>query len=66
MNLCLDEFEILLPNQYWFRRNRSIGNTNFQLVLKAVDGMDENGYSIGIYLALRKAFDMVSYDLLPR
>ena len=60
----LNEYNILLNNQYGFRKNHSTSLVLIHLLDKITTGFDEKKYTIGIFLDLSKAFDTVDHEIL--
>ena len=55
---------ILHNNQYGFRRNRSTTMAIIHLTEKIKRAIENNEFTIGIFLALSKAFDTVNHNIL--
>ena len=62
----ITKFNIFNPAQYGFRKNHSTYMAMLNLYDKASDAIDENEYSIGIFIDLSKAFDTINHDILLR
>ena len=60
----LNKYNILLNNQYGFRKNHSISYALIHLLNKITTAFDDKKYTIGIFLDLSKAFDTVDHDIL--
>ncbi len=60
----LNEYNILLNNQYGFRKNHSTSLALIHLLDKITTAFDEKKYTIGIFLDLSKAFDTVDHEIL--
>ena len=60
----LTEHNILAMNQFGFRKNYSTFLALMDLVDNISKNIDEGNYSIGIFLDLSKAFDMIDHIIL--
>lgn len=60
----LDKQSILSNNQYGFRNNRSTYMAVIEMIDKITEAMDQNKYSIGIFIDLSKAFDTLNHNIL--
>jgi len=64
----LDEFieknKILNDCQYGFRTGRSTSMALLELVEKIITSVDQNLYTIGVFIDLKKAFDTIDHHLL--
>ena len=60
----IDKHNILSSNQYGFRKNTSTSMALLDLVDKISASIENNEYTIGIFLDLAKAFDTVNHDIL--
>jgi hypothetical protein len=56
--------DLLYPNQYGFLPSRSTEQNLIQVVDYISKALNDNMYCIGIFLDLRKAFDVCSHDIL--
>ena len=68
MYKCLDKYlnmkNILCPSQYGFRQEHSTQHAILDIDNKIQTNMDDKLYSCGIFIDLKKAFDMVDHDIL--
>ena len=60
----LESNNLLYENQYGFLRNRSTVHNLLQLTNYAAKGINEKKFVVGIFLDLKKAFDVVPHDIL--
>lgn len=60
----LDEYNILVDNQFGFRQGHSTHHALITLVDKITKCMDNGDLVIGIFLDLKKCFDTVDHDIL--
>ncbi|XP_026728807.1 uncharacterized protein LOC113494593 [Trichoplusia ni] len=60
----LDKFEILVPQQYGFRQNKSTTMAIFTLVKNILENMNTKKPSCALFLDLSKAFDLVDHNRL--
>ena len=56
--------KILNDNQYGFREQRSTYMALLQLLDKVTNELDNNYYSVEVFLDLSKAFDTINYGLI--
>ena len=56
--------EILIPNQFGFRKKNSTVNALIQITEKIKNSIDQGKFGCGIFIDLRKAFDTVNHDIL--
>ncbi len=59
----LDKHRLLSGHQYGFRSNRSTSMAVMELVEDISSSMDNNEYTVGVFLDLKKAFDTIDYGL---
>ena len=64
MNLFIKEKNLISVNQFGFRANRSTADAALEFVNETVDAVDNKGYSIAVFLDLKKAFDTVNHTIL--
>jgi len=57
-------YNILSNNQYRFRKRLSTSMALIKLIEKLTTSIDNNEYTIGIFLDLAKAFDTVNHSIL--
>ena len=60
----IDKHNILSANQYGFRAGHSTQHVVIELIDKISQAIDNNEFTIGIFLDLSKAFDTVNHDIL--
>ena len=60
----LENNDLLYKNQYGFLKNRTTVHNILQLTNRVARDLGEKKYVIGVFLDLRKAFDVVSHDIL--
>ena len=60
----INKHHILSESQFGFRENRSTENAISYVVNKLVNALDQNTFSIGVFLDLSKAFDKINHDIL--
>ena len=53
-----------VKNQYGFQARRSTQQAIIELVDKITTAIEQNKYTVGIFLDLSKAFDMVDHEIL--
>ena len=60
----LEQNNLLYENQYGFLKNRSTVHNILQLTNKIAKELNEKKFVVGVFLDLRKAFDVVGHDIL--
>ena len=60
----INKFDIFNPAQYGFRKNHSTYMAMLNLYDKVSEAIDNNEYTIGIFIDLSKAFDTINHDIL--
>ena len=58
------EHNILFQNQFGFRKNNSTTFALIKITEKVKETIDNKKYGCGIFIDLRKAFDIVNHDIL--
>ena len=62
----LNRYDLLCPSQYRFKSNMSTSHAILELVEEITNCLDNNKYSIGVFIDLKKAFDTVDLDVLAK
>ena len=62
--IYIEKQQILVKNQFGFRQKHSTKNALVTLIENISDALDNNDFSIAIFLDLRKAFDTINHDIL--
>ena len=57
-------YEILFESQYGFRSGRNTCHATLDFVKTIEDAIEQNSYSIGVFLDLSKAFDTLNHEIL--
>ena len=60
----LNRYDLRCPSRYGFRSNMSTSHAILELVEEITNSLDNNKYSIGVFINLKKAFDTVDHDVL--
>ena len=60
----LDKHNMLFQSQYGFRKKHSTNLATIELMTKILQAIDNNEYTIGVFLDLAKAFDTVNHEIL--
>ncbi|MGE5862423.1 MAG: RNA-directed DNA polymerase, partial [Nitrososphaerales archaeon] len=60
----LTKHAILYKHQYGFRNNHCTSMAIIEMIDKITDAMDNNKFSIGIFVDLSKAFDTINHKIL--
>jgi hypothetical protein len=60
----LVENDLLYPHQYGFLPNRSTEQNLIQIVNYIAEAIKNNMYCVGVFLDLKKAFDVCSHEIL--
>lgn len=60
----LENFEIICPQQFGFRKGRSTTQAVFNFLNKILENINVSKKTVGIFLDLSKAFDNVDHELL--
>ena len=55
---------MLFQNQYGFLKKHSTNLATLELTTKILQAIDNNEYTIGVFLDLAKAFDTVNHKIL--
>jgi retron-type reverse transcriptase len=64
LSKIIDKNKILSKHQYGFRKNRSTEHAIIDFVDKITKAIDKGKYSVGIFLDLSKAFDIINHRIL--
>ncbi len=62
LDLFMDKYKLL----YGFRENRTTTYAVMEMVEEITEAVENNKYSIGIYIDLQRAFDTTAHSLLLR
>ena len=60
----LNQNNLLIPNQYGFRKNNSTDYAILQLCDKITDSLSKKEHVIGVFMDLSKAFDTIDHNIL--
>ena len=60
----LDTYNVLIPNQFGFRKGLSTQTAIISLLNQIIESLDDEKYIIAIFLDLSKAFDTINHDIL--
>ena len=60
----IEKHHLLSNQQYGFRANRSTSMAVAELVENITKAIDNNQYTIGVFIVLKKAFDTIHHDIL--
>ena len=60
----VNQFEILYPLQFGFRKNHSTVSSLIYMINKIATSIDRNQITVGIFLDLSKAFDTIDHQIL--
>ena len=60
----VNRLEIIYPLQYGFRKNHSTVSSLIYLMNKITTSIDQNEITVGIFLDLSKAFDILDHQIL--
>ena len=63
MDNFLNRYDLLFPSKYGFRSIMSTSHAILELVEEITNCLDNNKYSIGVIIDLKKAFDTVDHDV---
>ena len=59
----MEESNILYDKQFGFRKNNSTSNALIAITEKIKESIDKEKFGCGIFIDLRKAFDIISYEV---
>ena len=62
----IDKNGILSKHQYGFRKNQSTEFAIIELIEKITKGIDKGKYTLGVFLDLSKAFNMLDHRILTK
>ena len=62
--MFIDKCNILSPSQYGFRSSMSTTEALLDLVEEITTSLENNRYTVGVFIDLKKAFDTVDHDIL--
>ena len=62
--IFLNKYDILSQNQYGIRENCSTAHAFFQLYDKISNALDAKKATLGLFIDLSKAFDIVNREIL--
>ena len=60
----LTRYSVLYQHQYGFRSNHSTSMAVLEMVDKITEAIDNNKFSLGIFIDLSKAFDTLDHKIL--
>lgn len=60
----IEKCKILCDSQYGFRKGRNTGHALCELVEEITDSIDNNEYTVGVFIDLKKAFDTINHSIL--
>ena len=66
LDLFLDKYELLSEHQYGFRGNRTTTYAVMEMVEEVTKAIENDEFSVGIYIDLQKAFDTIDHRILLR
>ena len=66
MKIFLNRYDLLCPSQYGFRSNMSNSHAISESVEEITNSLDNNKYSIGVFIDFKKAFNTVDHDVLAK
>ena len=64
LKIFIDQNNILCSSQYGFREGHSTNHALLDIVNKIQTNMDNNLFSCGVFIDLKKAFDTVTHEIL--
>ena len=64
IELFLDEFNLIYPKQYGFRKKYSTNHALISIVEQIKNNLDNKTFSCGVFVDLEKAFDTVNHKVL--
>ena len=64
LNNFLEKNKVIANSQYGFRENRSTSTALLELLEEITAASDQNKYTVGVFIDLRKAFDTIDHNLL--
>ena len=64
LDMFINKCNILSPSQYGFKSSMSTTETRLDLVEEITTSLENNKYTVGVFIDLKKAFDTVDHDIL--
>ena len=64
LDMFINKSDILNPSQYGFRSGMSTTEALLDLVEEITTSLENNKYTVGVFIDLKKAFDTVDHDIL--
>ena len=64
LDMFFNKCNILSPSQYGFRSSMSTTEARFNLVEEITTSLENNKYTVRVFIDLKKVFDTVDHDIL--
>ena len=64
LDMFINKCNILSPSQYGFRSSMSTTEALLDLVKEITKSLEQNKYTVGVFIDLKKAIDTVDHDIL--